>query len=110
MSDFSSQINDLIEYKKLVVKLEEALKIKEEENQKIFKINSELKDLIEEMKIELNNQSQRIIQQLSEIKNITKKYENEIKYMKMKNKNMMKKLWNYLLIIHMIKKLKLKMI
>ena len=74
----SSQINDLIEYKKLVVKLEEALKIKEEENQKIFKINSELKDLIEEMKIELNNQSQRIIQQLSEIKNITKKYENEI--------------------------------
>ena len=37
MSDFSSQLNDLIEYKKLVVKLEESLKSKEEENQKFQK-------------------------------------------------------------------------
>ena len=78
MSDFSSQINDLIEYKKLIVKLEEALKLKEEENQKILKTNLDLKELIDEMKIELNNQNQRIIQQHSEIKNISKKYENEI--------------------------------
>ena len=42
MSDFSSQINDLIEYKKLIVKMEEALKTKEEENQKILNINSVL--------------------------------------------------------------------
>jgi len=60
MSDFSSQINDLIEYKKLVVKLEETLKLKEEENQKILKMNSDLKDFSDEMKKELNNQSQKI--------------------------------------------------
>ena len=78
MSDFSSQINDLIEYKKLIVKLEEALKLKEEENQKILKTNLDLRELIDEMKIELNNQNQKIIQQHSEIKNISKKYENEI--------------------------------
>ena len=78
MSDFNSQINDLIEYKKLIVKLEEALKLKEEENQRKSKINLDLKELIEEMKKELNSQNQRIIQQQSEIKNISKKYENEI--------------------------------
>ena len=78
MSDFNSQINDLIEYKKLIVKLEEALKLKEEENQRKLKINLDLKELIEEMKKELNSQNQRIIQQQSEIKNISKKYENEI--------------------------------
>ena len=78
MSDFSSQINDLIEYKKLIVKVEEALKLKEEENQKILKTNLDLRELIDEMKIELNNQNQKIIQQHSEIKNISKKYENEI--------------------------------
>ena len=78
MADFNSQINDLIEYKKLIVKLEEALKLKEEENQRKLKINLDLKELIEEMKKELNSQNQRIIQQQSEIKNISKKYENEI--------------------------------
>ena len=72
MSDFNSQINDLIEYKKLIVKLEEALKLKEEENQRKLKINLDLKELIEEMKKELNSQNQRIIQQQSEIKNISK--------------------------------------
>ena len=72
MSDFSSQINDLIEYKKLVVKLEETLKLKEEEIQKILKMNSDLKDFCDEMKKELNNQSQKIIQQHSELKNISK--------------------------------------
>ena len=87
MSDFSSKINDLIEYKKLVVKLEEALKSKEEENQKISKINSDLKDLIEEMKIELNNQSQKNMQQYSEIKNITKKYESDINNLNIAHEN-----------------------
>ena len=82
MSDFSSQINDLIEYKKLVVKLEEALKSKEEENQKIIKINSELKEFIEEMKKDLNNQSQKIIQLYTENKNISKQYENKINVLK----------------------------
>ena len=78
MSDFSSQINDLIEYKKLVVKLEETLKLKEEEIQKILKMNSDLKDFCDEMKKELNKQSQKIIQQHSELKNISKQYENKI--------------------------------
>jgi hypothetical protein len=87
MSDFSSQLNDLIEYKKLVVKLEESLKSKEEENQKISKANSDLKDLIEEMKSELNEQNQKILQQYSEIKNITKKYESEINNLNIAHEN-----------------------
>ena len=87
MSDFSSQINDLIEYKKLVVKLEESLKSKEEENQKISKANSDVKDLIEEMKSELNEQNQKILRQYSEIKNITKKYESEINNLNIAHEN-----------------------
>ena len=87
MSDFSSKLNDLIEYKKLVVKLEESLKSKEEENQKISKANSDLKDLIEEMKSELNEQNQKILQQYSEIKNITKKYESEINNLNIEQEN-----------------------
>ena len=57
MSDLESQIKDLIEYKKLKVKLESELKLKEEENQKILKRNKELKELAEEMEKELANQS-----------------------------------------------------
>ena len=87
MSDFSSQINDLIEYKKLVVKLEEALKLKEDENQKILKTNSELKDLTNEMKIELNKQSQKIIQQYTQLKNISKNYENQINELNIAHEN-----------------------
>ena len=87
MSDFNSQINDLIEYKKLVVKLEEALKIKENENQKILKINSELKELNNEMRIVMNNQNQKIIQQYSEIKNISKNYENQINTLNISHEN-----------------------
>ena len=87
MSDFNSQINDLIEYKKLVVKLEEALKLKEDENQKILKINSELKELNNEMRIVMNNQNQKIIQQYSEIKNISKNYENQINTLNISHEN-----------------------
>ena len=79
MSDFSAQIDDLIEYKKLVVKLEETIKSKDSENTKILQVNSDLKNLINEMKKELNNQNQKILQQYSDIKNITKNYENKIK-------------------------------
>ena len=79
MSDFNSQIDDLIEYKKLVVKLEEALKMKDLENTKITKMNSDLTSLIEEMKSELNSQNQKLLSQYSEIKNITKSYEQKIK-------------------------------
>ena len=78
MSDFDSQINDLIEYKKLIVKLEGALKLKEEENQKILKKNNELREFSEEMKKELNIQSQKYIQLYTESKNISKQYENKI--------------------------------
>lgn len=91
MSDFNSQINDLIEYQKLIVKLEEALKSKEEENQKIIKFNSDLKDLNNEIKIELNNQSQKIIQLYSEIKNIKKNYENQINTLNITHENEKKK-------------------
>ena len=79
MSDFSAQIDDLIEYKKLVVKLEETIKSKDSENTKILQVNSDLKNLINEMKKELNNQNQKILQQYSDIKNISKNYENKIK-------------------------------
>ena len=78
MSDFDSQINELIEYKKLIVKLEGALKLKEEENQKILKKNNELREFSEEMQKELNIQSQKYIQLYSENKNISKQYENKI--------------------------------
>ena len=78
MSDFDSQINELIEYKKLIVKLEGALKLKEEENQKILKKNNELREFSEEMKKELNIQSQKYIQLYSDNKNISKQYENKI--------------------------------
>ena len=78
MSDLESQIKDLIEYKKLKVKLESELKLKEEENQKILKRNKELKELVEEMEKELANQSQKYIQLYTENKNISKVYENKI--------------------------------
>ena len=79
MSDFNSQLEDLIEYKKLIVKLEEALKMKDLENTKMTKINSDLAKLCDEMKSELNTQNQKLLSQYSEIKNITKTYEQKIK-------------------------------
>ena len=78
MSDFDAQIEDLIEYKKLNVKLEEALKQKDLENEKLSKIISDLKKLCEEMKKELNDQNSKIIEQYTEIKTLTKKHEKEI--------------------------------
>lgn len=79
MSDFSSQLEDLIEYKKLVIKLEEALKQKDSENVKISKINKDLNKLCDQMKSELNELNAKIISQYTEIKNLTKKYEQKIK-------------------------------
>ena len=78
MSNFDSQKNELIEYKKLIVKLEGALKLKEEENQKILKKNNELREFSEEMQKELNIESQKYIQLYAENKNISKQYENKI--------------------------------
>jgi hypothetical protein len=78
MSDFDAQIEDLIEFKKLNVKLEEELKQKEFENQKLSKIISDLKKLCEDMKKELNEQNSKIIEQYTEIKTLTKKFEQEI--------------------------------
>jgi len=78
MSDFDAQIEDLIEIKKLNVKLEEALKQKNLENEKLSKIISDLKKLCEDMKKELNDQNSKIIDQYNEIKNLTKKHEKEI--------------------------------
>ena len=78
MSDFSSQLEDLIEYKKLIIKFEEALKQKDSENVKITKINKDLTQLCEEMKSELNQQNAKLISQYTEIKNLTKKYEKKI--------------------------------
>lgn len=78
MSEFDAQIEDLIEYKKLNVKLEEALKQKDLENEKLSKIISDLKKLCEDMKKELNDQNSKIIEQYTEIKTLTKKHEKEI--------------------------------
>lgn len=78
MSDLNSQLEDLIEYKKLIVKLEEAVKQKDLENKKISKMNNDLINLCEEMKSELNVNSQKLISQYSEIKNLKKSYEQKI--------------------------------
>ena len=78
MADFNSQLDDLIEYKKLIVKLEEALKQKDLENTKLSKMNFDLTKLCDEIKSELNEQSNKILSQNSEIKNLTKKYEQQI--------------------------------
>lgn len=78
MSDLNNQIEDLIEHKKLVIKLEEALKQKDFENSKLIKVNKDLKDFCEELKSELNQEKIKIISQYSEIKNIIKKYEHQI--------------------------------
>lgn len=78
MSDFNTQLEDLIEYRKLIVKLEEALKQKDLENVKITKINSDLTNLCDEMKSDLKQQNTKIISQLTEIKNLRKNYEQKI--------------------------------
>lgn len=78
MSDFNAQIEDLIEYKKLNVKLEEALKQKDLENEKLTKIISDLKKLCEDMKKELNEQNSKIIEQYTQIKTLTKNHDKEI--------------------------------
>ena len=78
MSDLNSQLEDLIEYKKLIVKLEEAVKQKDLENTKISKMNDDLINLCEEMKSELNVNNQKLISQYSEIKNLKKSYEQKI--------------------------------
>lgn len=78
MSDFNSQLEDLIEYKKLIVKLEEAIKQKDLENTKISKMNADLTNLCEEMKSELNINSQKLLSQYTEIKNLKKSYEQKI--------------------------------
>lgn len=78
MSNLINQIDDLIEYKKLIIKLEEALKQKELENAKINKLNIDLKQLCEDMKNQLNQQSTKIISLYSEIKNIKKNYDQKI--------------------------------
>lgn len=78
MFDFNSQLEDLIEYKKLIVKLEEALKQKDLENSKILKMNFDLTNLCNEMKSELNEESKKLLTKYSEIKNLTKSYEQKI--------------------------------
>ena len=78
MSDFNDQLDDLLEYRKLVIKLEEALKQKDLENTKLSKINQDLTNFCNEMKSELNEQSSKLISKYSEIKNLTKKYEQQI--------------------------------
>ena len=91
MSKFSEEIEDLIEYKKLVVKLEEALKQKDSENMELSKMNLDLKRICDEIKAELDNKNEIILKQITEIKNLKKKYEKEINDINIENEKQKQK-------------------
>ena len=72
------QLNDLIEYKRLVIKLEDELKKKSLENAIVSKQNTELKSLCQDLQIECDELNKKLISKNSEMKKLDKKYKDEL--------------------------------
>ena len=74
----NDQINDLIEYKRLVMKLEEEINKKNLENSTLLKHNSDLKSLCQELQNECDELNKKLISKNSDINKLNKKYKEEI--------------------------------
>ena len=74
----NDQINDLIEYKRLVMKLEEEINKKNLENSTLLKHNSDLKSLCQELQNECDELNKKLISKYSDINKLSKKYKEEI--------------------------------
>lgn len=73
------EIDNLIQYKRLVFKLEDELNKKNSENSLLIKLNEDLKALCNNIQNECEEQNKKILSQYSEIKLINKKHEEQIK-------------------------------
>ena len=74
----NEQINDLIEYKRLVIKLEDEINKKNSENSTLLKHNSDLKSLCQELQNECDDLNKKLISKNSEINKLNKKYKEEL--------------------------------
>ncbi len=79
LNDAEEEINNMIEYKRLIYKLEDEIKKKNSENEIMSKLNNDLKNLCNNLKNECEEQNKKLLLQYEEIKNINKKYKEEIK-------------------------------
>ena len=78
-ADDDEELNNLIEYKKLVFKLEDELKKKDTENSLLIKLNEDLKSLCNNIQNESEELNKKLLSQYSEIKLMNKKHQEEIK-------------------------------
>ena len=76
--NIQEQINDLIEYKRLVIKLEDELTKKSSEIEILSKHNLDLKSLYEQLQIECDELNQKLILKNSALKKLDKKYKEEL--------------------------------
>ena len=76
--NIEEQIKDLIEYKLLVIKLEDELNKKSSEINILLKHNSELKSLSQVLQNECDELNNKLISKNSEIKKVEKKYKEEL--------------------------------
>ena len=76
--NMQEHINDLIEYKRLVIKLEDELKKKSSENAILSKQNLDLKSLCQDLQIECDELNKKLISKNSEMKKLDKKYKDEM--------------------------------
>ena len=79
MNDSEEEKNDLIQYKRLVFKLEEEIKKKDSENLLLIKLNNDLKSLCDNIQNESTELNSKLLFQYSEIKRINKSHQEEIK-------------------------------
>ena len=76
--NMQEHINDLIEYKRLVIKLEDELKKKSSENAILSKQNLDLKSLCQDLQMECDELNKKLISKNSEMKKLDKKYKDEM--------------------------------
>ena len=73
------EINDLIQYKRLVYKLEDELNKKNSENLLLVKLNENLKSLCNSMQNECQELNSKLLNQYSEMKKLNRDHQEEIK-------------------------------
>ena len=73
------ELNNLIQYKRLIFKLEDELKEKDSKNSLLIKLNEDLKSLCNNIQNENEELNTKLLSQYSEIKLINKKHQEEIK-------------------------------
>ena len=91
MSDYAEQIDSLIEYKKLIVKLEDSLKFKHLENAKLSQYNADLQKLIEELKSTCNDLHSQLLNSQTTYNSKIKEYEGKINSIESNHENEIKK-------------------